>query len=90
MTDQELLAKVKSWLSVDGTYNDTQLLSKVLAAKAYLINAGITEARTMSELGITAISLWVNDVWNLTGGEAKFSFAFKQILTQLRDGADAT
>ncbi len=84
MTDVELLAKVKTGLSVTGTYNDATLTTKILAAKQYMVNAGITTENLETELGITALTVGVSDLWNLSPGEVKFSPAFDILICQLK------
>lgn len=76
MTDTEILAKVKTGLTVGGTYNDSQLQIKVTAVKEYMLNAGITQAQIETDLGIATLTIGVNDIWNLSSGEVKFSDAF--------------
>jgi hypothetical protein len=85
MTDAELLAEVKKGLIVQDAYSDGQLLIKVAAVKGYMLNAGITSAQIETDLGITALTLGVNDLWNLSAGEVKFSEAFTDfIIPQLQ------
>lgn len=84
MTDAELLEKVKDGLNVSGIYNNNVLLPKVLAVKGYMLNAGITLEQIESDLGIVCLTIGVNDIWNLSSGEVKFSFAFDMIVTQLQ------
>lgn len=80
MTDQELLEKVKQGLSVGGTFNDNTLKIKTLAVKQYILNAGVTQEQLETELGIATLTVGVMDLWNLSSGEVKFSYAFDMCL----------
>jgi len=84
MTDMELLEKVKAGLGLSGEYTDPAILPKVLATKGYMVNAGVTVEQVESDLGIVCLTVGVNDLWNLTSGEVKFSPAFDIILWQLK------
>jgi L-rhamnose isomerase len=84
MTDEELLEKVKSGLSVDGSYKDTDLLNKIRGGKLYVLNAGVSEANLYTDLGAQLLTIWVNDTWDLSSGQIDFSNAFKIILQQLQ------
>lgn len=83
MTDFELLEKVKAGLGVTGTATDPTISIKMLAAKQYLVNAGVTTEQIETELGIATLTVGVSDLWNLASGEVKFSPAFNILLTQL-------
>lgn len=84
MDNSELLEKVKQGLNADdNTDNDSNLLIKVLGVKQYMLNGGISEDQLETEEGITALTIGVNDVWDLTSGALKFSVLFNSILTQL-------
>lgn len=80
MIDEEILEKVKQGLSVDGADNDDTLKIKTMAVKQYMLNAGITQSAIETELGIATLTIGVNDIWLLTPGEIKFSFAFDMCL----------
>ncbi|EHI98039.1 hypothetical protein CDLVIII_1340 [Clostridium sp. DL-VIII] len=77
MDDQEILDKVKQGLSVDGNDTDETLKVKIMAVKQYMMNAGIAQTTIETELGIAALTIGVNDIWQLSPGEIKFSFAFE-------------
>jgi hypothetical protein len=47
------------------------------------MNAGALASRLDSGLGVGLIVMGVADLWNLQGGEIKFSPAFHTILTQI-------
>jgi hypothetical protein len=76
MTDQEILTKVKQGLSRSGTFNDDTLMIKTIAVKQYMLNAGVTQEQLETELGIATLTVGVMDLWNLSSGEVKFSYAF--------------
>lgn len=80
MTNDELLQKVKEGLGLGGSYQNPTLLPKVLAVKGFMLNAGIALEQFESDLGIATLTVGVNDLWNLTPGEVKFSDAFLLIL----------
>lgn len=80
MTDVELLDKVKTGLSVGGTFNDGTLSIKVIAVKQYMLNAGISQEQIETSLGIATLTIGVTDLWNLSPGEIQFSFAFTMCL----------
>lgn len=84
MTDAELLAKVKEGLSIVSTYNDAHLMTKTIAIKEYMLNAGITLENIESKLGLAAIVIGVTDIWDLTSGEMHFSEIFNNLITQLQ------
>ena len=84
MTDTELLVKVKIGLGLTGTATDDTILIKMLAAKQYMTNAGVTIEQIETELGVAALTVGVNDLWNLASGEVKFSPAFDILITQLK------
>lgn len=80
LTNDELLQKVKEGLGLGGSYQNPTLLPKVLAVKGHMLNTGITLKQMESELGIATLTIGVNDLWNLTPGEVKFSDAYLLIL----------
>lgn len=80
LTSDQLLQKVKSGLSVSGTFNDASLSIKMLAVKQYMQNAGITDEKIETDLGIATLTIGVSDLWNLSPGEIKFSDAFSLFL----------
>jgi hypothetical protein len=80
MTDEELLSKVKAGLGIGPAFHDPNLSIKTKAVKQYMLHAGVSEAQLYSELGIATLTVGVNDLWNITSGEVKFSEAFLIIL----------
>jgi len=84
MTDTELLEKVKAGLGLSGEHTDTSISIKMLAVKGYMINAGVSVEQVETDLGVACLTVGVNDIWDLTSGEVKFSPAFDIILWQLK------
>lgn len=84
MTDQEMLAKVKEGLGITDSNLGATLLIKMMAVKQYMLNAGIAAEKVESDLGIAALTIGVNDLWNLDPGEVKFSLAFNLLTEQLK------
>lgn len=81
MSDTQILEKVKIGLNADDSNdNDNGLLIKIMAVKQYMLNAGITKEAIETELGIATLTIGVNDIWLLTPGEIKFSYAFDMCL----------
>lgn len=83
MTDEELLAKVKSALGIGGTYQDTTLTVYIDEVKEYLLSAGISAETIASTKSIGVICRGVADLWNYGSGESKLSLYFMQRATQL-------
>lgn len=85
MTTSELLIEVKKGLNipVDSTHFDGVLTQKVLAVKGYAMNAGVSAENLDTDTGVGLVVMGAADLWNLQGGETKFSPAFNTILTQL-------
>jgi hypothetical protein len=83
ISNEELLVKVKGGLSIVSNFNDNTLLTKTVAVKQYMLNAGITEQQIETELGIATITIGVTDLWDLNSGEIKFSPAFDILMGQL-------
>jgi hypothetical protein len=70
------------------TVHDTLLASKIGAVKGFMIGAGVSETDFLTtgsedETAVEAIVLGVTDMWNLSGGEAKFSPLFYMLVGQL-------
>lgn len=76
MTDAELLAAVKTWLSNPGYYNDNTLLMRIKGIKQSMLELDIPVERVESDLGIIALAIGVQDLWNLSPGEVVHSPAF--------------
>lgn len=85
MTTSELLIEVKRGLNIpiDSTHFDGVLTQKVLAVKGYAMNAGVCAESLDTDAGVGLVVMGAADLWNLQGGETKFSPAFNVMLTQL-------
>ncbi|MFB9326993.1 hypothetical protein ACFFSY_13780 [Paenibacillus aurantiacus] len=85
MSNSTLLESCKIGLNipVNSTAFDGVLTQKMLTVKGYLKGAGVADAELESDLGVGVIVMGVNDLWNVEGGEVKFSPLFHVLLTQL-------
>lgn len=84
MTDAEMLDMVKTGLGLSGPDLDASISIKLLAVKQYILNAGVTIQNLESDLGIATLTVGVNDLWDTTSGEVKFSEAFDILMGQLK------
>lgn len=85
MTDQKLIEECKIGLNIStsSTALDGILKQKILAVKSFMKIAGVSEKQMNNDLAVGVIVMGVADLWELEGGEAKFSPAFKTLLSQL-------
>lgn len=85
MTTEQLIIECKKGLNIPeaSTNFDGVIRQKVLAVKGYAKGAGVSDAGLETDLATGLIVMGVTDIWNLQGGEVKFSPAFNTILTQL-------
>jgi hypothetical protein len=85
MTDAELLIECKIGLNmpVASTQFDGVLNQKLLAVKSFLRGAGVSDVILEDDLAVGTIVMGVCDLWNLAGGEIKFSAAYSILVTQL-------
>ena len=83
MTDEELLAKVKTALGISGTYQDPTLQLYIDETKEYLKSAGISEEALLSKKAVGVICRGVSDLWNYGAGNASLSEYFMQRAIQL-------
>ena len=85
MTDAELLIECKKGLGmpVEGTEFDGVLTQKLLAVKSFMKRAGVSDETLEDDLAVGVIVMGVGDLWNIQGGEIKFSPAFNTLLSQL-------
>lgn len=85
MTQDQLLDECKKGLNIskDTKELDDVLKPKLLAVKSFMINSGVKEENITSDLGIAILVTGVSDLWNLEGGEVKFSPIFYTLLSQL-------
>lgn len=79
MTAEELLEKVKIGLNITGTYQDETLKTYINDVKAFLLDAGVSDAVVNSPEAIRGVS----DLWNYGMGTAELSQYFVQRAIQL-------
>lgn len=79
MAANTLLENVKKSLGVTGTYQDDTLTQYINEVKAFLVDAGVPEARQTSGV----IARGVADLWNYGAGDGKLSSYFMMRATQL-------
>lgn len=87
MTDNELLIECKKGLGQPLTpiaAIDGPVLQKLQVVKAFLLGAGVSTELLQSPVAIGAIVCGVTDIWNLEGGNIKFSPLFFMLANQLR------
>lgn len=85
MNDENLLAECKKGLGMpmnNGIF-DGPLTQKLLAVKMYMSGAGVSDAILETDLAVGAIVMGVVDIWNIEGGNVKFSPLFNTFLTHL-------
>ena len=73
------LSDVKKALGITGTYQDDTLNQYIDEVKAFLVDAGVPEARQTSGV----IARGVADLWNYGAGDGKLSSYFMMRATQL-------
>lgn len=85
MTNEDLLKECKVGLNIPigSTAFDGILNQKMLAVKGYMQGAGVSEETFESDLAVGVVVMGVGDLWNVQGGETKFSPVFHTLLTQL-------
>ena len=89
MTEAELLAKVKIGLfgSDAGTWRDETLTVYIDEVKEFMQSAGVPVEVINSKASVGCILTGVNDLWNYSGGDVKFSEYFHMRLVQLASGS---
>ena len=73
------LADVKQALGITGNYQDATLQQYITEVKAFLVDAGVSEANITSGI----IARGVADLWNYGAGEGKLSSYFMMRASQL-------
>lgn len=84
MTENEMLNQVKKGLGISGTFHDDTLSIYINSVKQFMISAGVAEGVANDGLALGAILAGVNDLWNYSSGNAKFSEFFIQRMLQLK------
>lgn len=75
----DVLADVKQALGITGNYQDNTLNQYIAEVKAFLIDAGVSEANITSGI----IARGVADLWNYGAGEGRLSSYFMMRASQL-------
>lgn len=74
-----MIDDVKNALGVTGIYQDNTLNQYIAEVKAFLVDAGVPEAKITSGI----VSRGVADLWNYGAGEGKLSPYFMMRASQL-------
>jgi hypothetical protein len=90
MTDDQLLTECKKGLNISltSTAFDGVLKQKLLAVKSFMQDAGVSDTKMEGDLAVGIIVMGVADLWNVQGGEARFSPVFHTLLGQLAIGSN--
>jgi len=82
--DQLLVAcKIGLGFEVEDADLDKRIKQKMLQVKMFMKKAGVSEENITSDLGIGTLVIGINDLWDLSSGDIKFSPAFLTLTTQL-------
>lgn len=74
-----MIDDVKNALGITGIYQDNTLNQYITEVKAFLVDAGVPEAKITSGI----VSHGVADLWNYGAGEGKLSSYFMMRASQL-------
>ena len=88
---QAALDACKQYMRVDGSDDDTLILSLMDAAKEYLSGAGIPEPEEQSSLytmALQSLTLHYYDHRDSVGGEAPLPSGLRPIINQLKHSAE--
>jgi hypothetical protein len=85
MNTAELVIECKKGLgiSLETTAFDDTLSQKVRTVQAYMKGAGISDEKMEDDLAVGVIVMGVGDLWEISGGNTRFSSAFKTLMNQL-------
>lgn len=83
MTEYELLTKVKNGLAITGDYQNDALKIYIEEVKQFLIDSGVKQSVVESSKAVGCILIGVNDLWNYSSGDIKFSDYFYKRALQL-------
>ena len=85
INDAGLLAECKKGLGmpVNSSVFDGPLTQEVITVKMYMAGAGVSATILDTDLAIGAIVMGVIDIWNIEGGNVKFSPLFNTFLIHL-------
>ena len=79
MASVEMLAKVKSALGIEGTYQDSTISEYIDDVVSFLTDAGVKQ----SDITAGVVSRGVSDLWSYGSGNGKLSEYFIQRAAQL-------
>ena len=79
MASVEMLAKVKSALGIEGTYQDSTISEYIDEVVSFLTDAGVKQ----SDITAGVVSRGVSDLWSYGSGNGKLSEYFIQRAAQL-------
>ena len=79
MASVEMLAKVKSALGIEGTYQDSTISEYIDEVVSFLTDAGVKQ----SDITAGVVSRGVSDLWSYGSGNGKLSEYFMQRAAQL-------
>lgn len=83
LTDEQMLAKVKTALGITGDFQDDVLMEYVTEAKSFMVSAGVSASVASSSEAAGEVTRLVSDLWNYGTGTAKLSEYAVQRLIQL-------
>lgn len=85
MEEVDLLIECKKGLGIPilTTNFDGPLTQKIATVKMYMSGAGVSETILKNDLAVGAIVMGVIDIWNIEGGNVKFSPLFNTFLIHL-------
>jgi hypothetical protein len=82
--------KIGLGISIESVAFDQLLNQKIAMVKAYLLGAGVSESKLTNDLAIGVIVMGVTDLWEMQGGDVRFSPVFHTLVTQLACGGEVT
>ena len=84
----DILASVKNSLGITGDFLDATLTEYITEVKAFMLDAGVDEAKVNSGASAGVIARGVSDLWNYGSGGATLSPYFMQRVGQLAYSAE--
>ena len=81
---EDLYIKTREAMGIHVDYQDDQLKPRFLTVFQYLKNAGISEAKLLSEDAVGLLATGVSDLWNYGAGGTTFSPFFYDAAENLK------
>lgn len=78
-----MFEKVKAYLGITGTYQDTTIQGYIDEVKQFLLDGGVSKKVVESESSLGIITRGVADLWNYGSGGTSLSPYFIQRAVQL-------